>query len=257
MFTQAMRRFTDPCSIRGGLALVAVLLTPGFVAAAQNQEEERHVVTGAKVVVVRGEDHRPTMAWSLHGTRSYLGVQLVELTPELRRHFGVPEEIGVLISRVIEESPAAAAGIEVGDIVTALDGEGLASPSDLVQAIAQHESGETVDLEIWRGGRMRQISATLAEREGRWVDIRQFHIPEGHLETMELPDIEIHEAIELDSQTLNRAIERLNEEMSSPEWSERIQHFRDHQSGLMEKIELLERRLQELEEKLEELPTDQ
>jgi hypothetical protein len=256
MITQTILRLTNPSSISRGLALIALLLAPGSIAAAHDQEEERHIVTGAKVVVVQGEDHRPTMAWSLHGPRSYLGVQLVELTPELRRHFGVPEETGVLISRVTEESPAAAAGIEVGDILTALDGEGLESPADLVHGIARHESGDTVDLEIWRGGRMQQIPATLAEREGRWVDIRQFHIPEGHIESIELPDIEMHEAIELDSQTLNRAIERLNEEMSSPEWHERIQYFREHQSGLMEKIELLERRLEELEEQLEELPED-
>lgn len=257
MFIPTLDSLKVQSTLSRSLVIITVLLAPGSATAMQGQAGEGQVATGARVVVVRGEDHRPTMTWSLLGPRSYLGVQMVELTPELRRHFGVPEDTGVLVSRVIEESPAATAGIEVGDIVTRIEGKELGSPSDLVHAVAQHESGETVDLEIWRQGKTQEISVQLTEREGRWVDIRQFHVPNEHLQTIEIPDIEIREAIELDAETLNQAIERLNTEMSSPEWIEHIRHFREHQDGLLEKIDFLERRLKELEKRLEELPKDQ
>lgn len=257
MFHPAVRRL----HLLGSLSLAVALgwstsASGSGVAVAQERQEESKVVRNGKVVVVNGEDHRPAMAWSLRGHRTYLGVQMVELTPELRRHFGVSEKVGILVSRVAAESPAANAGIEVGDIVTALDDEGLESPSDLAYRVARHESGESVVLEIWRGGEMRKISVLLGEREGRWVDIRQFHFPDAHMEAIEIPDIEIREAIELDAEALNQAIERLNEEMSSPEWNRHLQHFREHQSGLIEKIELLERRLEELEQRLERLGED-
>ena len=44
----------------------------------------------------------------------YLGVELVDLTPELREHFGAPRDVGVMVGRVEPGSPAARAGLEVG-----------------------------------------------------------------------------------------------------------------------------------------------
>jgi hypothetical protein len=60
---------------------------------------------------VVGPDGEHVAAHSFFFRRGgYLGVQLTDLTPELRRHFGVPEESGVMISGVSEEGPAATAG---------------------------------------------------------------------------------------------------------------------------------------------------
>ena len=58
---------------------------------------------------------------------AYLGVELVNLNEPLRAHFGVPEGSGVLVSNVVENSPAARAGLQVGDILTRFDGEDVAS----------------------------------------------------------------------------------------------------------------------------------
>ncbi len=102
-----------------------------------------------------------------HGGGAFLGVQLSELTPELRTHFGVPEDAGVMVGKVVDGSPALRAGLQVGDIVTAVDGEPVASSSALARAIGGHEDGDTVVLEVWRDGRMEKIDATLEERERR------------------------------------------------------------------------------------------
>ncbi|MDX1385551.1 MAG: PDZ domain-containing protein, partial [Thermoanaerobaculia bacterium] len=119
-------------------------------------------------------DHRVCVAHKViesHGgepvRRGYLGVELTRLTPELRRHFGVPEDQGVMVSRVAEDSPAAAAGLEVGDVVTAVDGEAIAHPRDLVHAIRPHREGDLATVEVYREGLLEQITVSLAEREGR------------------------------------------------------------------------------------------
>jgi hypothetical protein len=100
-----------------------------------------------------------------HGGGAFLGVQLSELTPELRTHFGVPDDAGVMVGKVVDDSPALRAGLEVGDIVTAVGGEPVASASALSRAIRGHEDGDTVVLEVWRDGRVQKIDATLEERE--------------------------------------------------------------------------------------------
>lgn len=100
-----------------------------------------------------------------HGGGAFLGVQLSHLTEELRVHFGVPEDAGVMVGKVVDGSPAFRAGVEVGDIVTAVDGVAVDSASSLARAIRGHENGDTVVLEVWRDGRMEKISAALEERE--------------------------------------------------------------------------------------------
>ncbi len=102
-----------------------------------------------------------------HDGGAFLGVELSDLTPELRTHFGVPEDTGVMVGRLVDDSPAFRAGIEVGDIVTAVDGEPVASASALARAIRGREDGATAVLEVWRDGRMQKISATLEERKRR------------------------------------------------------------------------------------------
>ena len=58
----------------------------------------------------RRRQGRPMQLVDLLGPRRYIGVQLITLTPELRRHFGVPDDRGVMVSKVIEDTPAALGG---------------------------------------------------------------------------------------------------------------------------------------------------
>jgi hypothetical protein len=96
----------------------------------------------------------------------FLGVQLTDLTSELRAHFGVPEDAGVMVSKIVEDSAAERAGVEVGDIIALVDGESVASSRALAAAIGEHAEGDSVTLELWRDGQMRQVTATLDERQG-------------------------------------------------------------------------------------------
>lgn len=99
------------------------------------------------------------------GGGAFLGVQMTELTPELRTHFGVTEDAGVMVSKVVEDSPAFRAGIRVGDVISAVGGKRVASGSSLAKAIGGREAGEAVNIELWRDGRLQTLSATLEKPE--------------------------------------------------------------------------------------------
>jgi membrane-associated protease RseP (regulator of RpoE activity) len=102
--------------------------------------------------------------------RGYLGIELTELTPELRLHFGAPESAGVMIARVVPGSPAERAGLRVGDIITALDGSPVESSWDMRARVRPLDEGAVVQLEVRRDGQPQTLSATLEQRERREVD---------------------------------------------------------------------------------------
>jgi membrane-associated protease RseP (regulator of RpoE activity) len=103
--------------------------------------------------------------WFRAGKGGFLGVQLTELTAELRTHFGVPADRGVMVGKVVRESAAETAGLQVGDIVTTVDGEPVNSADELSHAIRSREGGETVDIGIWRQGYAETVTAVLGESE--------------------------------------------------------------------------------------------
>lgn len=143
------------------------------------KRSQRILVTPRGRVEIHGDGDGEPLVWlGRHGELArealagfdwfrgaFLGVQLTDLTPDLRRHFGVPEDQGVLVASVVEASPAALAGVQVGDILTALDGEAIASASALSRAVGKREPGAPVQLELWRDGRVESLAATLEEPE--------------------------------------------------------------------------------------------
>lgn len=80
----------------------------------------------------------------------------------------------VSISAVTEDSPAAEAGLLVGDEIAAINGEDVSSPMDVVMAIGDLDAGDTVTLDIVRDGETMSIEATLGERE-----FPDFQVPDG------------------------------------------------------------------------------
>jgi serine protease Do len=97
-------------------------------------------------------------------SRGWLGVRIQPLTDSLARSFGVEHGSGVLLSDVVADGPAADAGLEAGDIVTAVSGRTVSGPSDLLNEIARSEPGSEVRIDVLREGRERSVKVTLSER---------------------------------------------------------------------------------------------
>ena len=98
--------------------------------------------------------------------RGWLGVQIQQVTDRIAESLGLDEEKGALIVDANEGEPAAAAGIQPGDVIVAVDGESIDSPRTLARVIAEREPGQTVDVTLWRDGESRQIGVELGEMPG-------------------------------------------------------------------------------------------
>jgi S1-C subfamily serine protease len=78
---------------------------------------------------------------------------------------GVEAKQGAIVRSVVDDGPAAAAGLQKGDLITAIEGEPIQGPQDLVDAIGEHEPGDTVTLTVLQSGEEeeREVEVTLAE----------------------------------------------------------------------------------------------
>ena len=99
--------------------------------------------------------------WST--AKGRLGVMIMSLTPELRKHFGAPEDRGVLVAHVESGTPAATAGIEVGDVIVEVHGKKIDAASDVVSALADVGKGQHAKIDLVRDGKSRTLDATLAD----------------------------------------------------------------------------------------------
>ncbi|NTU83616.1 MAG: PDZ domain-containing protein [Chloroflexales bacterium] len=91
-----------------------------------------------------------------------LGVQPVALPPSLGRD---GQQTGLLVAQVARGGPAASAGLMVGDLILALDGQPLAATEGLLEALAARAPGDTLRLDLARGGHPLTLAVTLAEKE--------------------------------------------------------------------------------------------
>lgn len=100
-----------------------------------------------------------------HGkvTRGRLGVTIQEVNQSLADSFGLKSARGALVSSVEPGSPAAKAGLQPGDVVLKMDGAEIASSIDLSSRVATIKPGTATKLEVWRGGKARELTAHVGE----------------------------------------------------------------------------------------------
>lgn len=99
--------------------------------------------------------------------KGYLGITGVNVYQEYAQIYGIPE--GVYVSSVMEGTGAEAAGLQIGDIITALNEEEISSMDELKDELAYYEEGETVNLTIMRAGTLGYetlvVEITLGEQQ--------------------------------------------------------------------------------------------
>jgi len=100
-----------------------------------------------------------------HGkvSRGQLGVRIQDLTPDLARALGIDVREGALVATVLAGSPAQDAGLEAGDVITAVNGQKVRNASDLRNKIGLLPVGSEVRLDLIHKGGPRQAVARLAE----------------------------------------------------------------------------------------------
>ena len=128
------------------------------------------------------------------GNSRRIGVSTVELTKQLADYFGIAGGKGVLVTSVTQDGPAAKAGVRAGDVITAVDGEAVASPGDISRVINRKKEGD-VTLSLIRNKSQQTIHVTprgggFSGAPGQSPVGRRIVIPRIEIPTM--PDIDIN-----------------------------------------------------------------
>ncbi|MDP2912034.1 MAG: Do family serine endopeptidase [Candidatus Omnitrophota bacterium] len=94
----------------------------------------------------------------------WIGVIIQDLDPNLAGYFGLQDKNGVLISRIVEDSPAYKAGIKPGDVIISIDSESVKNTQDLVRQLLKRQIGEMVGLGVVRSGKLYSVDVQVDSR---------------------------------------------------------------------------------------------
>jgi serine protease Do len=97
----------------------------------------------------------------------YMGIGISDVTPENAKFFHVENNEGAVVTQVEDGSPAAKAGLKVGDVITELDGQKVADASELQIQVGQKQPGTSIKLDVLRDGKNVSVPITLEEMGSR------------------------------------------------------------------------------------------
>lgn len=100
-------------------------------------------------------------------SHAYLGITMTTISKSIAERYGFSADEGAYISSVINGSPAEKAGLEVGDIITSINGKDVSSASDVMLEIRTKKAGDTVTVTVDRNGEQQDVSVTLGESQGQ------------------------------------------------------------------------------------------
>ena len=96
-------------------------------------------------------------------SRGWIGVQIQPVTTAIAESLGLKASEGALVAEPQADSPAAKAGIEAGDVITAVNGHAVKDARDLARQIGAMAPGSEAKLSVWRKGEEKSFTLTLGE----------------------------------------------------------------------------------------------
>ena len=97
-------------------------------------------------------------------TRGYIGVEPQDVTPELAEAFKLPRKAGAIIAGVVRGGPADKAGVKVGDILVAVEGQAVTNTATMLNLIAQIKPGSTASFRFVREGKEFDLPVSVGKR---------------------------------------------------------------------------------------------
>ena len=144
--------------------------------------------------------------------RGYLGAGIQNITPALTESFSLKSNKGALVSEVVPESPAAAAGLREGDVIVAVNGQPVTNANELKLQVSSLSPGTKLNLDVLRDGEAKQFSAIAGERPGARTAGQSTESPsrrdEGALRGVAVDDIdpEVRRQLNIPSQVTGAVI---------------------------------------------------
>ena len=129
---------------------------------------------GFAIPIDKARDITNTLATGKQIPHPYVGVQMRTLTPELAQRnnsnpnspFTIPEVDGVLVLRVLPDTPAEAAGLRLGDVVTAIDGTAIDSAEQLQSIVDSSGLNKSLQFSVVRGDRNLKLRVVTTQLKG-------------------------------------------------------------------------------------------
>jgi 2-alkenal reductase len=97
-------------------------------------------------------------------TRPYLGINYQTVNPRIAAYYDLDAKEGALVARVAPNSPARQAGLQQGDVITAVNGQKLGEQTSLAEVMNKQKVGDEVNLTIARDGKEQTLSVKLGQR---------------------------------------------------------------------------------------------
>ncbi len=182
------------------------------------------IVTSAFILAIgqtpekKGPDKAPpTFSWAFESDGAYLGVQTSEVSRDNYGKFGLSSVRGVVVDKVIDSSPAAAAGLQAGDVILRFNGEELTGTRKLSRLVSEAAPDHRVTLTILRGGREQELTATLGKQPAARFGAGNFSFSfpekfEFEHDLKKFPQLRDHFQLFKDN----------------PQWKEKFELFKDH-----------------------------
>jgi serine protease Do len=130
---------------------------------------------------------------------SWLGVESQEVTSDKAKELKLPAERGLLLGRIVPDSPAAKAGLKDNDVITEINGQRVEGEAQFRRMVHEIPAGRSAQFTVWRDGRAQTNTVTLGKSEehgNMWFktapDTFSFQLPKIEIpEVAPLPDIDL------------------------------------------------------------------
>lgn len=177
--------------------------------------------------------------------RGFMGVELDDLNDQLGEYFGIEDGEGALVSKVRDDSPAAAAGLQAGDVIVSVNGESIEDSGEVHEAMNDTEPEQEIEVKIVRKGKNKTLKVTLGGMpEGEFANfMRVPHAPNMKMEF--LSDGDFPHGMDHDIRVVApRGMHNIREVHRLHEDTEDLDEMR-------EELDVLRKELESLKEELE------
>jgi len=103
-------------------------------------------------------------------SHGHIGIGISDVTPENAKFFGDSAAMGGVVTQVEPDSPGAKAGLQIGDVITEIDGRKVSDAGELQVMVGQKQPGSKIELTVLRDGKTMTVPVTLEELGSRSAD---------------------------------------------------------------------------------------
>ncbi len=224
--------------------LLTTVVAPGLLAGQESRER--------RVLVWRDGGAQTFEIDERIGTRTWLGVTTIGLTPELLTHFGVAERHGVMIASLADDGPALRAGLEIGDVILDVAGDAITDPPQLA-ATVRGRPPERTTVAVSRGGRRLAFDVDLDLRRVGSFDVGPMLEPGVGTAGF---DVEIIGGDPGTGEVVRRVVLDARRQLGEPIVLRQLEHLGADRRELREEIDRLKQQLRELEAEIRRLTDD-